>query len=66
MPLQTKTLPLRRIENPAARLFAAISTALARRRDRALLARLDSHLLRDIGIDPEDAKAEAAKPFWRP
>ncbi|TAG16626.1 MAG: DUF1127 domain-containing protein [Rhodobacterales bacterium] len=65
MPLQTKTLPLRRVENPAVRFFAAISAALTRRRDRALLARLDSHLLRDIGIAPEDAKAEAAKPFWQ-
>jgi uncharacterized protein YjiS (DUF1127 family) len=66
MPLQTKTLPLRRIENPVTRLFATVSAALARRRDRALLARLDSHILRDIGIAPEDAAQEAAKPFWQP
>jgi len=40
--------------------------ALARRRDRALLARLDSHLLRDIGLEPEIAAKECAKPFWQP
>lgn len=63
---QTKALPLRQIENPVARLLAAVGAALTRRRDRALLARLDSHLLRDIGIDPEHAAQESAKPFWRP
>lgn len=65
MPLQTRTLPLRRAENPVARLIATVSAVLARRRDRALLARLDSHLLRDIGLDPDVAKAEAAKPCWQ-
>ncbi|AZL57709.1 DUF1127 domain-containing protein [Tabrizicola piscis] len=67
---QTKALPLRRpltrIENPVARLLAIVNAALTRRRDRALLARLDSHLLRDIGIDLEQAAQESAKPFWRP
>jgi uncharacterized protein YjiS (DUF1127 family) len=66
MPLHTKTLPLRRIENPVARLFATVSAALTRHRDRAQLAKLDSHILRDIGIAPEDAAREAAKPFWQP
>jgi uncharacterized protein YjiS (DUF1127 family) len=44
----------------------ALSQAAARRRDRRLLAHLDVHLLRDIGLTPEDARSEAAKPFWRP
>ena len=66
MPLQSRALPLRRIENPVTRLLAGVSAALTRRRDRALLARLDSHLLRDIGIDPNEAAAEAAKPCWQP
>ena len=66
MPLQTKALPLRRTENPVARLFSTVSAMLTRRRDRALLARLDSHLLRDIGIDPDKAAQEAAKPCWQP
>jgi uncharacterized protein YjiS (DUF1127 family) len=57
---------LRRAENPLARLKAMVSVALTRRRDRTLLARLDSHLLRDIGLDAQLAAKEAAKPFWRP
>ena len=59
------TLPLPRLENPAARLLVALSTALTRRRERALLARLDPHLLRDIGLDADQAARECAKPFWQ-
>jgi uncharacterized protein YjiS (DUF1127 family) len=36
-----------------------------RRRQRVALARLDDHLLRDIGVTPEQASAESAKPCWR-
>lgn len=52
-----------------ARLFgAAMQVVLAwetRRRMRTDLARLDPHLLRDIGVNPDAAMAEASKPFWR-
>jgi len=34
-------------------------------RQRRALARLDTRLLRDIGISAEQARREAAKPFWR-
>jgi uncharacterized protein YjiS (DUF1127 family) len=43
----------------------SLTQALARRRDRRLLARLDAHLLRDIGLSPEAARTECAKPFWQ-
>jgi uncharacterized protein YjiS (DUF1127 family) len=33
---------------------------------REQLSRLDDRLLRDIGFDPEQARREAAKPFWSP
>jgi uncharacterized protein YjiS (DUF1127 family) len=33
-------------------------------RHRAALARLDNHLLVDIGLSPEMAEAEASRPFW--
>lgn len=33
--------------------------------ERRNLARLDDHLLRDIGLDPDAAANECAKPFWR-
>ncbi len=48
-----------------AQLRVAVTTALTRRRERAMLARLDAHLLRDIGLDQPAATAEAQKPFWR-
>ena len=37
----------------------------ARRRTRAALARLDGHLLRDIGLGADRAATECTKPFWR-
>ena len=33
-------------------------------RQRATLAQLDDHLLRDIGLTPEEAQAEARRPLW--
>jgi uncharacterized protein YjiS (DUF1127 family) len=39
------------------------------RRRRAMRRELrasDEHLLRDAGLDPAEARAEARKPFWRP
>jgi uncharacterized protein YjiS (DUF1127 family) len=44
-----------------ARLFWLV---LRLRRDRAALGRMDAHLLADIGIDPGQARAEAARPVW--
>lgn len=37
---------------------------IARARERRALSKLDSRLLRDIGVDPADAAQEAARPFW--
>lgn len=34
------------------------------RRSRHRLGQLDDHLLRDIGISPDHARAEAARPLW--
>ena len=47
------------------RIATTVFAALTRRRERAMLARLDLHLLRDIGLDPNQALAEAEKPCWR-
>lgn len=33
-------------------------------RERRALARLDERVMRDIGIDPDAAAVEAARPFW--
>jgi uncharacterized protein YjiS (DUF1127 family) len=36
-----------------------------RARQRHMLATMDAHLLRDIGLDRNAARDEAEKPFWR-
>ena len=60
------TLPLRARPGLVARLIHFITEAQARRRDRRALSRLDAHLLRDIGLSPDEARTEGAKPFWQP
>jgi uncharacterized protein YjiS (DUF1127 family) len=65
MPQTQIALPLRRRTNLAARLVTAITTAVRRQRDRRQLAKLDAHLLRDIGLGAQDAESECAKPFWK-
>jgi uncharacterized protein YjiS (DUF1127 family) len=59
-------LPLRSPSGFFARLLISFATIALRRRERRQLARLDAHLLRDIGLDAPEAEAECAKPFWRP
>ena len=63
---RTETVFLGATTSLVQRLRATFAEATARRRDRRLLARLDAHLLRDIGLSPDEAQSEAAKPFWRP
>ncbi|MBL9050807.1 MAG: DUF1127 domain-containing protein [Tabrizicola sp.] len=66
MPLtQVQNAPLRRKSNLLQRALELILRVEARRRDRQRLGTLDAHLLRDIGIDPNAAQEECAKPFWR-
>lgn len=45
-------------------LLGGMLTAVSLRRQRARLAHLDPHLLRDIGLTAEQAAAEAARPVW--
>lgn len=63
---EIKTLPFAARTGLVARLTRVLSDALTRRRERRLLARLDAHLLRDIGLSTDEARAETAKPFWQP
>ncbi len=48
------------------RLAAMLRGFAARIEQRRALAGLEPHLLRDIGIDADDARNEAEKPFWQP
>lgn len=45
-------------------LWAQITQTIGLVRQRRSLAALDAHILRDIGITPDEAQAEAAKPLW--
>lgn len=44
--------------------FKALARMFAVARQRRALADLDDHLLRDIGVSPEEARKEAARPMW--
>ena len=54
---------------PLSRMLVSVALVLAswddRRRTRSSLARLDDHLLADIGLGSDNAATEYAKPFWR-
>ena len=60
-----QTLPLSLPRGLVALSLTAFTRALARRSDRQRLAQLDAHLLRDIGLDAQDALRECEKPFWQ-
>ena len=46
-------------------LRQSLSRWASRRQSRKALAGLEGPHLRDIGVTPEAARQEAAKPFWR-
>jgi len=47
------------------RLFALFGAWTARSRARRDLARLDDHMLADIGLDRAAAASEATRRFWQ-
>lgn len=49
----------------AVALLRLVVRRIETRRTRLALAHLDGHLLRDIGISREEARAEVQRPFWR-
>ena len=46
-------------------IWPALIQYWRRSRSRAALARLDAHMLKDIGLSYAEAENEANKPFWR-
>jgi uncharacterized protein YjiS (DUF1127 family) len=53
-------------EDPAMALLTLALAWWARYRGRRELARLDTRLLRDIGLPADSARRESRKPFWKP
>ncbi len=47
-----------------ARLLRTLGNWRSLRRQRAHLAELDDHILRDIGLTRDDALREAQRPVW--
>ncbi len=54
---------------PVSRVIVSLALAVAnwelRHRTRKQLGGLSTHQLKDIGLDPMTASAEATKPFWQ-
>jgi uncharacterized protein YjiS (DUF1127 family) len=48
-----------------AAFFKTIFHWIAQSDQRNMLAGMDDHLLRDIGVSDDDAHREASKPFWK-
>ena len=46
-------------------IFQTLENWAERARQRRHLARLDDHMLKDIGLSRATMQAEAVKPFWR-
>ena len=49
-----------------ATVFSTVALWWQRGRSRHVLATLDDHHLRDIGVTRADAQLESEKPFWMP
>ena len=59
--MENSNRPARRL-----RLLHRLAQIRALFRQRRSLASLDDHLLRDIGLEAQEAHRECAKPFWQP
>ena len=57
--------PARKGDPAAARAMAGLRAAWRRQRERARIAALNPHLLRDIGVSWAEAEHEANKRFWQ-
>ena len=62
----SRSTALRHPAEPAffRRFAASVLRALHLRQTRQHLARLEPHLLRDIGLTPDQALHEASRPLW--
>ena len=68
MSVQTVTTmprPLPRANSVVGRFVGALLVWQARSRERQILAAMDDHALKDIGLTRADVSREIEKPFWR-
>jgi uncharacterized protein YjiS (DUF1127 family) len=65
--VQTLNWPLfsSSVGHPVKRLFATLVAWQQRYEHRRHLLEMDDHLLDDIGFSREEARQEAARPFWK-
>lgn len=63
--LLSPATPLPPLARVAFRLANAVLGWELHRTTRRHLARLEPHLLEDIGVEAREAQDEAARPFWR-
>jgi len=59
----TATTARRHISHQPRRRFS-LAELFALARQRRDLGQLDDHLLRDIGVTPDEARKEARRPLW--
>ena len=65
MSLSIRNSALRAQTSPKApSIFVRLATFTALARQRRALAKLDAHLLYDIGVTPKQAADESTKPVW--
>ncbi|MBX6369133.1 MAG: DUF1127 domain-containing protein [Rhodospirillales bacterium] len=63
--LSSRFVPWQSFRDLPLRAVATLLRWHERSRQRAMLARLDEHLLRDIGLSRAEVEEELRKPFWR-
>jgi uncharacterized protein YjiS (DUF1127 family) len=61
-----KSHSMRHLATALAHYPARLAAASRLARSRKSLARLDAHLLRDIGLTSAEARIEADRPVWDP
>ncbi len=64
-PMTTLPLSLPPVTRALVGLAQIVLVWETRRTSRQALKQLDTHMLRDIGLDTTTAGVEAAKPFWK-
>ena len=64
-PDATLSAPSPRLSAPIARFWARFLHAREVRRQRRALARLENHLLDDIGLTRDDVERELSRSIWK-